>query len=74
MTSEHPGLGLLVHEFGDEWHIAVRPGGLDIWTAWRKDGSAEHFIATRTAGELLGKLRALRDRDYGNGLPLDEAP
>jgi hypothetical protein len=55
--------GLLETEFAD-WTITFSPGGLDAITAERTgpDGSVRSIVAP-TPGELLAKLRAIRDQE-----------
>jgi hypothetical protein len=63
MTAEHPALGLLHDEFGGDWEICERPGGLELWTALHKENRSERYLVARSPGDLLKSLRALR----GNG-------
>jgi hypothetical protein len=51
---EHP-LAAMAREFPG-WEIAAYPGGLDVWSAERREGKALRYIVARTAAELAAKL------------------
>jgi hypothetical protein len=42
--------------YAGRWHIAAYPGGLDVWSAERREGKALRYIVARTAAELAAKL------------------
>jgi hypothetical protein len=46
--------------FIERWAIAVRPAGLNVWTAEQtsEDGRSIRYIVARTAAELAEKLQA----------------
>jgi hypothetical protein len=50
-------------EFGDEWEVSVRPGGLNVIAAYKQteDGRHRRYIVARSAAELLMALREDRD-------------
>ena len=63
MSAEHPSLGALQSEFGEEWEICEHPGGMRVWTALHKDGNSERYLVERSPGDLLKALRAIRRGD-----------
>lgn len=64
--------GDLQREFGADWEISLFPAGLEVCQAVHRQDSSISVVTKRTPGELLETLRKMRDRDYGNGLPIDE--
>jgi hypothetical protein len=55
-------------EFEDEWEIVRHPGGLRMWTALHKEDRSERYVGAPTPGQLLAKLRDIRD----TGTPREE--
>jgi hypothetical protein len=53
----------LYEEFDGDWAIGRNPGGLRMWTALHSEDRSERYIVARHAGELLAKLRAIRNED-----------
>jgi hypothetical protein len=50
-------------EFDDEWAIVRNPGGLLMWTALRAGDRSERYVGAPTPGQLLARLRAIRDAE-----------
>jgi hypothetical protein len=42
--------------YASRWQLAAYPGGLDVWSAERREGKALRYIVARTAAELAAKL------------------
>lgn len=51
------------------WAITANPGGVAVWIAVRKNGTATRIIAACGPGELYAKLQAVEEaRGDGAGL------
>jgi hypothetical protein len=69
-TDDRP-LAELETRFGPSgWEIQPRPGGVAIWIAIKKNGTATRVIAAHHAGELYAKLQAAEQKDMDEGRPL----
>jgi len=42
--------------YAERWQLAAYPGGLDVWSAERREGRTLRYIVARTAAELAAKL------------------
>lgn len=64
MTGEGSVIAALVREFPG-WQITVRPAGLRLCGAYRQseDGRHRRYVVAPTPGELLEKLRAIRQEE-----------